>query len=85
MTSSRLGSPSNSAKSTRVCTSLSALGATAGGGRFRPEATIFANAQRLDNGSGASRPAAARSGPPWPGAINGGSRKYCPPCPNAQA
>ena len=30
------------------------LGATAGGGRFRPEATIFANAQRLDNASGAS-------------------------------
>ncbi|WIY03292.1 magnesium transporter [Amycolatopsis mongoliensis] len=47
------------------------LGATAGGGRFRPEATIFANAQRLDHTSGASRPAAAWSGA-WPGAINGG-------------
>ncbi|MEV6625153.1 magnesium transporter [Amycolatopsis sp. NPDC051106] len=47
------------------------LGATAGGGRFRPEATIFANAQRLDNTSGAGRPAAAWSGA-WPGAINGG-------------
>ncbi|MET8853523.1 magnesium transporter [Amycolatopsis sp. NPDC004625] len=47
------------------------LGATAGGGRFRPEATIFANAQRLDNGSGASRPAAAWSGA-WPGAVGGG-------------
>ncbi|HKN53271.1 MAG TPA: magnesium transporter, partial [Amycolatopsis sp.] len=44
------------------------MGATVGGGRFRPEATIFANAQRLDNGSGASRPAAAWSGAPWPGA-----------------
>ncbi|MGW4528507.1 magnesium transporter [Amycolatopsis sp. NPDC004378] len=48
------------------------LGATAGGGRFRPEATIFANAQRLDNGSGAARPAAAWSGAPWPGAVGGG-------------
>ncbi|MFB9690194.1 magnesium transporter [Amycolatopsis plumensis] len=47
------------------------LGATAGGGRFRPEATIFANAQRLDNASGASRPAAAWSGA-WPGAVGGG-------------
>ncbi len=47
------------------------LGATAGGGRFRPEATIFANSQRLDHTSGASRPAAAWSGA-WPGAINGG-------------
>ncbi|WP_410607904.1 magnesium transporter [Amycolatopsis sp. lyj-109] len=47
------------------------LGATAGGGRFRPEATIFANAQRLDNHSGASRPAAAWSGA-WPGAVGGG-------------
>jgi hypothetical protein len=47
------------------------LGATAGGGRFRPEATIFANAQRLDSTSGAGRPAAAWSGA-WPGAINGG-------------
>ncbi|MEV5720152.1 magnesium transporter [Amycolatopsis mediterranei] len=47
------------------------LGATAGGGRFRPEATIFANAQRLDNSSGASRPAAAWSGA-WPGAVGGG-------------
>src|SRR3954468_1191337 len=47
------------------------MGATVGGGRFRPEATIFANAQRLDNTSGAGRPAAAWSGA-WPGAINGG-------------
>ncbi|WP_410636553.1 magnesium transporter [Amycolatopsis sp. cmx-4-83] len=47
------------------------LGATAGGGRFRPEATIFANAQRLDNTSGAARPAAAWSGA-WPGAVGGG-------------
>ncbi|SEF36210.1 hypothetical protein SAMN05421837_109368 [Amycolatopsis pretoriensis] len=47
------------------------LGATAGGGRFRPEATIFANAQRLDNASGAARPAAAWSGA-WPGAVGGG-------------
>ncbi|MFD2421940.1 magnesium transporter [Amycolatopsis pigmentata] len=44
------------------------IGATAGGGRFRPEATIFANAQRLDGaGSMAARPAAAWSGAPWPG------------------
>lgn len=48
------------------------MGATVGGGRFRPEATIFANAQRLDNGSGAVRPAAAWSGAPWPGAVGGG-------------
>ena len=48
------------------------IGATIGGGRFRPEATIFANAQRLDNGSGAVRPAAAWSGAPWPGAVGGG-------------
>ncbi|SFW92448.1 hypothetical protein [Amycolatopsis australiensis] len=54
------------------------LGATAGGGRFRPEATIFANAQRLDNGSGAARPAAAWSGAPWPGAISGGSAGALP-------
>ncbi|WP_439376926.1 magnesium transporter [Amycolatopsis lexingtonensis] len=47
------------------------LGATAGGGRFRPEATIFANAQRLDNASGAARPAAAWSGA-WPGRVGGG-------------
>jgi hypothetical protein len=47
------------------------MGATVGGGRFRPEATIFANSQRLDNGSGAGRPAAAWSGA-WPGAVNGG-------------
>ncbi|WP_372673138.1 magnesium transporter [Amycolatopsis kentuckyensis] len=47
------------------------LGATAGGGRFRPEATIFANAQRLDHTSGAARPAAAWSGA-WPGAVGGG-------------
>lgn len=53
------------------------LGATAGGGRFRPEATIFANAQRLDNTSGASRPAAAWSGA-WPGAIGGGSAGALP-------
>lgn len=53
------------------------LGATAGGGRFRPEATIFANAQRLDNGSHASRPAAAWSGA-WPGAIGGGSAGALP-------
>jgi hypothetical protein len=53
------------------------LGATAGGGRFRPEATIFANAQRLDNGSGASRPAAAWSGA-WPGAVAGGSAGALP-------
>jgi hypothetical protein len=44
------------------------IGATAGGGRFRPEATIFANSQRLDGaGSMAGRPAAAWSGAPWPG------------------
>ncbi|NKQ57373.1 magnesium transporter [Amycolatopsis sp. K13G38] len=44
------------------------IGATAGGGRYRPEATIFANAQRLDGaGSMAARPAAAWSGAPWPG------------------
>ncbi|WP_328444693.1 magnesium transporter [Amycolatopsis sp. NBC_00438] len=54
------------------------LGATAGGGRFRPEATIFANAQRLDNnGTSASRPAAAWSGA-WPGAIGGGSAGALP-------
>ncbi|WP_284747525.1 magnesium transporter [Amycolatopsis sp. RTGN1] len=53
------------------------LGATHGGGRFRPEATIFANAQRLDNTSGAGRPAAAWSGA-WPGAINGGSAGALP-------
>ncbi|MTD58117.1 magnesium transporter [Amycolatopsis pithecellobii] len=44
------------------------IGATAGGGRYRPEATIFANSQRLDGaGSMAGRPAAAWSGAPWPG------------------
>ncbi|TNC23143.1 magnesium transporter [Amycolatopsis alkalitolerans] len=44
------------------------IGATAGGRRDRPEATIFANAQRLDGaGSMAARPAAAWSGAPWPG------------------
>ncbi|MEV6908762.1 magnesium transporter [Amycolatopsis sp. NPDC051071] len=48
------------------------VGATIGGGRFRPEATIFASSQRLDNGSGAIRPAAAWSGAPWPGAVGGG-------------
>jgi hypothetical protein len=45
------------------------MGATVGGGRFRPEATIFASSQRLDNaGPGIPRPAAAWSGSPWPGA-----------------
>ncbi|UOZ10119.1 magnesium transporter [Amycolatopsis sp. WQ 127309] len=54
------------------------MGATVGGGRFRPEATIFANAQRLDNnGTSASRPAAAWSGA-WPGAIGGGSAGALP-------
>ncbi len=48
------------------------VGATVGGGRFRPEATIFASSQRLDNGSGAIRPAAAWSGAPWPGSVGGG-------------
>ncbi|QWF79095.1 magnesium transporter [Amycolatopsis sp. CA-230715] len=43
------------------------IGAIAGGGRFRPEATVFANSQRLDGVSGLSRPAAAWSGAPWPG------------------
>ncbi|WP_438801090.1 UTRA domain-containing protein [Amycolatopsis magusensis] len=42
------------------------IGATAGGGRFRPEATVFATAQRLDNANLATRPAAA-----WSGAIPG--------------
>ncbi|GHF89265.1 hypothetical protein FHX82_005910 [Amycolatopsis bartoniae] len=43
------------------------IGATAGGGRYRPEATIFASSQRLDgSGSMASRPAAA-----WSGALPG--------------
>ncbi|MEC3981926.1 magnesium transporter [Amycolatopsis sp. H20-H5] len=51
------------------------MGATVGGGRYRPEATIFANAQRLDNSSGASRPAAAWSGAPWPGAVGQGGRQ----------
>jgi hypothetical protein len=45
------------------------MGATAGGGRFRPEATIFASSQRLDNVGSRSRPAAAWSGAPWPGAV----------------
>ncbi|WP_020662355.1 hypothetical protein [Amycolatopsis benzoatilytica] len=45
------------------------IGATVGGGRYRPEAAVFASAQRLDNGSRAARPAAAWSGAPWPGAI----------------
>ncbi|MFF0147097.1 hypothetical protein ATK36_2270 [Amycolatopsis sulphurea] len=45
------------------------IGATVGGGRFRPEAAVFASAQRLDNGSRAARPAAAWSGAPWPGAV----------------
>lgn len=58
------------------------IGATAGGGRYRPEATIFANSQRLDGaGSMAARPAAAWSGAPWPGggALPGnGSRRALP-------
>ncbi|GAA3541420.1 hypothetical protein GCM10022222_26310 [Amycolatopsis ultiminotia] len=45
------------------------IGATVGGGRHRPEAAVFASAQRLDNGSRAARPAAAWSGAPWPGAV----------------
>lgn len=51
------------------------IGATAGGGRFRPEATIFANSQRLDgSGSMAGRPAAA-----WSGALPGnGNRRALP-------
>ncbi|GAA4549511.1 magnesium transporter [Amycolatopsis samaneae] len=44
------------------------IGATVGGGRFRPEATVFASARRLDN----HRPAAAWSGAPWPGAVTAG-------------
>ncbi|GLY68222.1 magnesium transporter [Amycolatopsis taiwanensis] len=57
--------------------------ALSGGGRFRPEATIFASAQRLDGaGSMAARPAAAWSGAPWPGggpALRGGpSRRALP-------
>jgi hypothetical protein len=45
------------------------MGATVGGGRFRPEATIFASSQRLDNERrGIPRPAASWSGAPWPGA-----------------
>ncbi|WP_236795960.1 magnesium transporter [Amycolatopsis sp. GM8] len=58
------------------------IGATAGGGRYRPEATIFANSQRLDGaGSMAARPAAAWSGAPWPGggALSGnGNRPALP-------
>ncbi|WP_370946912.1 magnesium transporter [Amycolatopsis sp. cg5] len=46
------------------------IGAISGGGRFRPEATIFAASQRLD--SPGARPAAAWSGASWPGAIDGG-------------
>jgi hypothetical protein len=53
-----------------------------GGGRTRPEATIFASAQRLDGaGSMAARPAAAWSGAPWPGggpALPGGGRRALP-------
>ncbi|WP_370940188.1 magnesium transporter [Amycolatopsis sp. cg13] len=45
------------------------IGATVGGGRYRPEAAVFASSQRLDNGSRAARPAAAWSGAPWPGAV----------------
>ncbi|MFI5612324.1 magnesium transporter [Amycolatopsis sp. NPDC051903] len=45
------------------------MGATVGGGRYRPEAAVFASAQRLDNGSRSARPAAAWSGAPWPGAV----------------
>ncbi|HET6504017.1 MAG TPA: magnesium transporter, partial [Amycolatopsis sp.] len=52
------------------------------GGRFRPEATIFANAQRLDGaGSIAARPAAAWSGAPWPGggqSLPGSGRRGLP-------
>ncbi|HKS43768.1 MAG TPA: magnesium transporter [Amycolatopsis sp.] len=59
------------------------IGATTGGGRFRPEATIFASAQRLDGaGSMAARPAAAWSGAPWPGggpALPGTGRRALPP------
>lgn len=50
-------------------------------GRFRPEATIFASAQRLDGGATAARPAAAWSGAPWPGggsALPGGARRALP-------
>ena len=53
-----------------------------GDGRFRPEATIFASAQRLDGaGSRAARPAAAWSGAPWPGggpALPSGARRALP-------
>lgn len=41
---------------------------TGSAGRGRPEATVFATAQRLDGaGAMAARPAAAWSGAPWPG------------------
>jgi hypothetical protein len=58
------------------------IGATAGGGRFRPEATVFASAERLDGaGSMAARPAAAWSGAPWPGggALPGNGRRTALP------
>jgi hypothetical protein len=59
------------------------IGATAGGGRFRPEATVFASSQRLDRTPGTSRPAAAWSGAPWPGeagaVAGGGGRASLPP------
>jgi hypothetical protein len=54
------------------------IGATAGGGRFRPEATVFASAPRLAGaGTRAASPAAAWSGAPWPGggALPGGGRQ----------
>jgi hypothetical protein len=50
------------------------IGATVGGGRFRPEATVFASSQRLDNPApGMARPAAAWSGSPWPGGTGAGA------------
>ncbi|QFU93503.1 magnesium transporter [Amycolatopsis sp. YIM 10] len=53
------------------------IGATAGGGRFRPEATVFASAQRLDNTGLGNRPAAAWSGA-IPGALPGGGHAELP-------
>jgi hypothetical protein len=55
------------------------MGATAGGGRFRPEATVLATAQRLD--TPATRPAAAWSGDPWPGvpAVDGNAHRAALP------
>jgi hypothetical protein len=50
------------------------IGATVGGARFRPEATVFASSQRLDNAAlGMARPAAAWSGSPWPGGASAGT------------